>query len=152
MSQQVCPNCQTRLQPSKVSEGVVWTCDGCGGLWANVALLRRHSDKGVANGLWRTMRTSSVASQQRCPGCARAMTEFGVEKVADPGTTVVLTGCPGCQAFWFDGGELEQLRLSFSGPVRESTRIPPPTPMSADWRIPEVGIDIFDGFDFGCSD
>jgi hypothetical protein len=85
------------------------------------------------------------------------MTELNVAKVDDPSTTVSLSGCPGCQAFWFDGGVLDQLRLSFDGQVRE----PAATPRRAGSVEPDgfyggaVGVDIasiFDGFDFGGGD
>jgi Zn-finger nucleic acid-binding protein len=105
VNDQLCPNCRVKVQALKISEGVVWTCDGCGGLSANVALLRRHSDRATSERLWRIMRSSTTSSPQKCPSCAIAMIEFDVEKVQDPTTIVSLTGCSRCQVFWFDRGE-----------------------------------------------
>jgi hypothetical protein len=80
------------------------------------------------------------------------MTGFDVEKVQDPTTIVSLTGCSRCQVFWFDRDELEQLGLSFDGPVRESMR-PVAGNTQPAWPDPYVpGLDIFDGFDFDIGD
>ena len=92
------------LSPTGIAEGLLWKCQLCSGVAANMAVLRRHLKDDTVKRLWLEAITASAPSSRKCPGCANMLMEFSVNK---DDHLVHLDLCKTCQLIWFDKDELD---------------------------------------------
>ena len=100
----ICPKCKKTLSPMRVAEGLLWKCEACSGLAANMAVLRKYLKSDTVKELWRTAVVESTLSDRGCPSCGYALREF--EAIRD-NRRISLGLCKTCQMMWFDKHELE---------------------------------------------
>ena len=99
-----CPKCRISLSPSRVAEGLLWKCEACSGVAANMAVLRRYLKDDTVSKLWRTAVTESTQSDRGCPSCGQTLREFSAGRDS---RRISLDLCKTCQLMWFDKNELE---------------------------------------------
>ena len=100
----ICPKCKMTLSPTRVTEGLLWKCEACSGVAANMAVLRKYLKSDAVMGLWRTAAVESTLSERMCPGCGHALREFAANR---DNRRISLDLCKTCQMMWFDKDELE---------------------------------------------
>jgi Zn-finger nucleic acid-binding protein len=99
-----CPKCHISLIPTGVAEGLIWKCEVCSGVAANIAVLRKHLKNDTVKKLWLEAITASTPSNRRCPSCVKMLKEFTVSR---ENQRIHLDLCRTCQLIWFDRGELD---------------------------------------------
>jgi Zn-finger nucleic acid-binding protein len=99
-----CPRCGKPLGLEQDPHGALWRCSECSGVAANLAVLRRHLEEGVARDFWRRATQASAPSKRHCPSCDKPLREF---VAAHENQSLRLDLCRPCQLMWFDPGELE---------------------------------------------
>jgi len=100
----ICPECKISLSPTRVAEGLLWKCEACSGVAANMAVLRKHLKSDAVKELWRTAVVESTRSDRMCPGCGQTLREFAASRDT---RRISLDLCKTCQLMWFDKNELE---------------------------------------------
>ena len=100
----ICPKCKTSLSPTRVAEGLLWKCEACSGVAANMAVLRKYLKSDTVKKLWRTAVVESKQSDRMCPGCGHTLREFTANR---DNRRISLNLCKTCQMMWFDKNELE---------------------------------------------
>ena len=100
----ICPKCKTSLSPTRVAEGLLWKCETCSGVAANMAVLRKYLKSDAVKELWRTAVVESTPSDRRCPSCGQTLREFAASRDK---RRISLDLCKTCQMMWFDKNELE---------------------------------------------
>jgi len=100
----ICPKCKTSLIPTGIAEGLIWKCEACSGIAANVSVLREHLKDGTVKKLWLEAITASTPSERKCPSCVNMLREFIVSR---DNRQICLDLCKTCQLMWFDRNELE---------------------------------------------
>ena len=100
----ICPKCKTLLSPTRVAEGLLWKCEACSGVAANIAVLRKYLKSDTVKELWRTAVTQSTPSDRGCPSCGHDLREFAASR---DNRRISLDLCKACQLMWFDKNELE---------------------------------------------
>ncbi|MGB2862215.1 MAG: zf-TFIIB domain-containing protein [Sedimentisphaerales bacterium] len=100
----ICPKCHTSLSPMRVAEGSLWKCEGCSGVAANVAVLRKYLKDDTVRRLWLEAIAGSTLSNRKCPCCVQMLKEFTVSR---DNRRIHLDLCRTCQLIWFDKNELE---------------------------------------------
>jgi len=100
----ICPKCETSLIPTGIAEGLIWKCEACSGIAANVSVLREHLKDGTVKKLWLEAITASTPSERKCPSCVNMLREFIVSR---DNRQICLDLCKTCQLMWFDRDELE---------------------------------------------
>ena len=100
----ICPECKISLSPTRVAEGLLWKCQACSGVAANMAVLRKHLKSDAVKELWRTAVVGSTQSDRECPSCGHTFREFAVGR---DNRRISLNLCKTCQLIWFDKNELE---------------------------------------------
>jgi len=98
-----CPECKIDLQMDKSLKGILWQCQQCSGVAANLAVLRKLLGQDVASNFWREAMSSTPANRP-CPSCHQALHAF---KCDVDHNAIELDLCKRCQIIWFDKGELE---------------------------------------------
>lgn len=93
-----CPRCASTLKALRYGPRAVWSCAGCGGCVAALALLRDSVARERWKSLQRAVASAAVPSSRLCPSCRNPMLE------ADAAGVAVET-CRRCQLLWFDRGE-----------------------------------------------
>ena len=83
----------TSLSPTRVPDGLMWKCDVCSGIAANVSVLRQYLKGDTVQKLWLEAITASTPSNRKCPSCTSMLKEFDL--------------CRTCQLMWLDKNELE---------------------------------------------
>ncbi len=136
-----CPACNSLLSKANLGDGMGYTCGACSGVWMNLAIVRRSISHKKASSFWKQAQTHGVPSSRKCSSCSRAMIGFSVEM--DTGT-VHLDLCEGCQAIWFDAGELaacQSARITL-----EAKTAPPPAQakMASTHSSSDTALDIVD--------
>ena len=104
MDNLICPKCKTLLSPAPSAKGMLWRCEACSGVAANVAVLRRYLKDDIVKGLWLKAITESTPSDRKCPCCLQMLKEFAA---GTDNRRVRLDLCKNCQLMWFDKNELE---------------------------------------------
>jgi len=100
----ICPKCHTSLSPTGVAEGLLWKCQACSGVAANMAVLRKHLKDDTVRKLWLEAITASTPSNRKCPSCVKMLREF---TVSSGNKRIRLDLCRTCQLIWFDKDELD---------------------------------------------
>lgn len=100
----ICPNCHTSLSPTGVAEGLLWKCQACSGVAANLSVLRKHLKDDTVKKLWFEAITASTPSNRKCPSCLNMLKEFIVSR---ENRQIHLVLCRTCQLIWFDKDELD---------------------------------------------
>lgn len=108
----ICPDCTTLLTQTKLVRGSSFVCQSCGGVLVNASVLRDQGDGNNFASLWSSARTESFASNRLCPSCRNQLRTFATEESRG---SVALDLCAGCQAFWFDAGELQKVGVRLEG-------------------------------------
>ena len=101
-----CPRCTTPLDLVAGSPAMYRACQACGGRLITLPALKKSVPDAVVRRLWLDARRDSPPRGLNCPECGRPM--MRVQSAGDSGPPS-LDACTHCQAFWFDGGEYEQL-------------------------------------------
>jgi len=114
----VCPACPVPLERRPAALGSHLECRSCHGVLINLAVLRQSVDDRVITALWQRVHASALAPSRRCPTCPKLLRPF-TTTIGD--SDVELDGCLLCQALWFDGAELDQLK-AVSGRVAPPRR------------------------------
>jgi Zn-finger nucleic acid-binding protein len=99
-----CPKCQTSLSPTGIEEGLLWKCQLCSGVAANLAVLRKHLKGDTVKKFWLEAITASTPSNRKCPSCVKVLKEFTVSREHQ---RIDLDLCRTCQLIWFDRDELD---------------------------------------------
>jgi Zn-finger nucleic acid-binding protein len=94
----------TSLSPIGVPDGLMWKCEVCSGMAANVSVLRNYLKGDTVKKLWLKAITASTPSNRKCPCCVNMMNEFTVSR---DNRQIHLDLCRTCQLMWFDKNELE---------------------------------------------
>ena len=94
----------TSLSPARVPDGLMWKCDVCSGIAANVSVLRQYLKGDTVQKLWLEAITASTPSNRKCPSCTSMLKEFTVSR---GGRQIHLDLCRTCQLMWLDKNELE---------------------------------------------
>ena len=94
----------TSLSPTRVPDGLMWKCDVCSGIAANVSVLRQYLKGDTVQKLWLEAITASTSSNRKCPSCTNILKDFTVSR---GGRQMHLNLCRICQLMWFDKNELE---------------------------------------------
>jgi len=112
-----CPACESILQEMTVGDVVVDVCKGgCGGIWFDNFELKKFDEPHECAGeaLLDIERNESLivdhTKRLKCPKCDDIVMMrhfFSVKK------GVEVDECPGCAGFWFDAGELREIRGLF---------------------------------------
>ena len=102
-----CPACRRPLERRPAASGSHLECGSCHGVLINLAVLRQSIDDRVVTALWQRVRASALVPARQCPTCPKLLRPF-TTTVGD--SDVELDGCLLCQALWFDGAELDQLK------------------------------------------
>ena len=100
----ICPKCKTMLSPTGIAEGLLWKCQLCSGIAANMAVLRKHLKDDIVKKLWLEAITASTTSNRKCPSCVNMLKEFIVSR---DDQQIRLDLCKICQLMWFDKDELD---------------------------------------------
>src|SRR5437773_7918438 len=100
-----CPRCNLSLKEVRMSHGVFWTCDKCGGRAVGLELLRRTFTPESINPLWRHTISGEGKVGPRCPSCRRPMIDVALSENAAVNVDV----CRLCHFVWFDTHEVETL-------------------------------------------
>lgn len=100
-----CPRCNLPLKQVRMSNGVFWTCDTCGGRAVGLELLRRTFTPESINPLWLHAISGEGKMGCRCPSCAHPMIEIELSERAALDVDV----CRLCHFVWFDMHEVETL-------------------------------------------
>ena len=121
-----CPRDQTLLARTRLSAGLVWVCNHCGGRAVTMPVLRRQLEPAVSVELWREAIRSGSAGVA-CAACWRPTSR--VDLVVED-LRVHIDVCRPCSCVWFDRGELQQLPAKPPPP-------PPPDelPLEARQRV-----------------
>src|SRR5436305_12049473 len=77
-----CPRCNLSLKEVRMSHGVFWTCDKCGGRAVGLELLRRTFTPESINPLWRHTISGEGKVGPRCPSCRRPMIDVALSENA----------------------------------------------------------------------
>ena len=114
----ICPKCMTPLNPTGVAEGLLWKCQLCSGVAANIAVLRKYLKDDTVKKLWLEAITASTTSNRKCPSCVNMLKEFTVSR---ENQRIHIDLCRTCQLIWFDRDELEAFPKAErpSGPVMD---------------------------------
>jgi Zn-finger nucleic acid-binding protein len=114
-----CPACRTELVEVKLSHGIFWHCDQCGGRALTIELLRRTFSPDSINPLWLHAMENAGQPGRPCPQCEQPMLT-----VSFPGTGLPpIDICKKCHVVWFDRGEVETLQPR--APQAEPPRLSP---------------------------
>jgi len=100
----ICPKCKVMLSPTGIAEGLLWKCQLCSGIAANMAVLRKYLKDDTVKKLWLEAITASTPSNRKCPSCVQMLREFTVGR---DNHRVHLDLCRTCQLIWFDKDELD---------------------------------------------
>lgn len=100
----ICPECHTKLSPTRVAGGAIWKCQACSGAALNVAVLRKYLKDDTVRELWLAAVSKSTPSNRKCPCCEKVLKEFTVSR---DNRRMHLDLCKTCQLMWFDRDELE---------------------------------------------
>jgi Zn-finger nucleic acid-binding protein len=101
----ICPRCNQPLNQVRMSYGVFWACNSCGGRAINIELLRRTFTPESINPLWLHAIRGEGQSVCRCPSCRHLMLEVQLSDDAPLKVDV----CKVCQFVWFDAHEIDTL-------------------------------------------
>lgn len=101
----ICPKCHISLSPTGIAEGLLWKCQLCSGVAANLAVLRRHLKDDTVKRLWLEAITASAPSNRKCPSCVNMLMGFIVSR---ENQQIHLDLCKTCQLIWFDKDELDE--------------------------------------------
>ena len=104
-SELFCPRCNLPLKQVRMSNGVFWACDTCGGRAVGLELLRRTFTPESINPLWLHAINGEGKTGCRCPSCAHAMLQVALSENAGVNVDV----CRLCHFVWFDMHEVEAL-------------------------------------------
>src|SRR6266496_5594154 len=104
-SELLCPRCNLPLKEARMSHGVFWACDKCGGRAVGLELLRRTFTPESINPLWLHAIKGERKIGCRCPSCAHAMIQVALSENAGINVDV----CRLCHFVWFDMHEVEAL-------------------------------------------
>src|SRR6266704_1515052 len=104
-SELLCLRCNLLLKEARMSHGVFWACDKCGGRAVGLELLRRTFTPESINPLWRHTISGEGKAGSRCPSCRRPMIDVALAENA----TVKVDVCRLCHFVWFDTHEVETL-------------------------------------------
>jgi membrane associated rhomboid family serine protease/Zn-finger nucleic acid-binding protein len=104
-SELFCPRCNLPLKQVRMSNGLFWACDTCGGRAVGVELLRRTFTPESINPLWLHAINGEGKTGCRCPSCAHAMLQVALSENARVNVDV----CRLCHFVWFDMHEVEAL-------------------------------------------
>jgi Zn-finger nucleic acid-binding protein len=104
-NQLICPSCQRTLIQVRMSHGIFWSCENCGGRAVGVELLRRTFTPQSINPLWLHAIKSEGQSGRRCPSCRNSMIEVKLSDTAE----IKVDVCRLCHFVWFDAKEVETL-------------------------------------------
>jgi len=104
-SELFCPRCNLPLKQVRMSNGLFWVCDTCGGRAVGVELLRRTFTPESINPLWLHAINGEGKTGCRCPSCAHAMLRVALSENAGVNVDV----CRLCHFVWFDMHEVEAL-------------------------------------------
>src|SRR5438552_18764135 len=75
-----CPRCNLSLKEVRMSHGVFWTCDKCGGRAVGLELLRRTFTPESINPLWPHTISGEGKVGPRCPSCRRPMIDVALSE------------------------------------------------------------------------
>jgi len=100
----ICPKCKTTLIPTRGAGGLLWKCEACSGVAANMAVLRKYLKDDTVRRLWLEAIAGSTLSNRKCPCCVQMLKEFAVSR---DNRLIHLDLCKTCQLMWFDKNELE---------------------------------------------
>jgi Zn-finger nucleic acid-binding protein len=92
------------LSPTGGAGGLLWKCQACSGIAANIAVLRKHLKDDTVKKLWLEAITASTPSNKKCPSCVNMLKEFSVSR---NNQRIHLDLCRTCQLIWFDKDELD---------------------------------------------
>ncbi len=104
-SELLCPRCNLPLKEARMSHGVFWACDKCGGRAVGLELLRRTFTPESINPLWLHAISGAGKIGPRCPSCRRPMIDVALSE----NTAVNVDVCRLCHFVWFDTHEVETL-------------------------------------------
>jgi membrane associated rhomboid family serine protease/Zn-finger nucleic acid-binding protein len=104
-SELFCPRCNLPLKQVRMSNGLFWACDTCGGRAVGLELLRRTFTPESINPLWLHAINGEGKTGCRCPSCAHAMLQVALSENAGVNVDV----CRLCHFVWFDMHEVEAL-------------------------------------------
>ncbi len=104
-SELLCPRCNLPLKEARMSRGVFWACDKCGGRAVGLELLRRTFTPESINPLWLHAISGEGKIGPRCPSCRRPMIDVALSE----NTAVNVDVCRLCHFVWFDTHEVETL-------------------------------------------
>ena len=104
-SELFCPRCNLPLKQVRMSNGLFWTCDTCGGRAVGLELLRRTFTPESINPLWLHAINGERKTGCRCPSCAQAMLQVALSENAGVNVDV----CRLCHFVRFDMHEVEAL-------------------------------------------
>lgn len=100
-----CPTCHKSLRPKEVPKKmIIWVCDSCLGVAANMSVLRQYLAGGIVKEFWLKTINESTQSDRKCPSCTQPLNEFSTSK---DDQRISLDLCKSCQLIWFDKDELE---------------------------------------------
>ena len=101
-----CPNCDTELVRTKVTNGFVWICGKCAGRAITLPVLRRLVAGPAVQQLWSRTFDETLPHVHPCPLCKKTMRQVHCE-----GHTggFALDVCCSCQLVWFDPEEFEAM-------------------------------------------
>ena len=83
---------------------MLWKCEVCSGVAANLAVLRKYLQDDTVRRLWLEAITASTLSNRKCPSCSQMLKEFTVSR---DNHRIHLDLCRTCQLIWFDKNEIE---------------------------------------------
>src|SRR4029450_9366866 len=81
-SELFCPRCNLPLTQVRMSNGLFWACDTCGGRAGGLELLRRTFTPESINPLWLHAINGEGKTGCRCPSCAHAMLQVALSENA----------------------------------------------------------------------
>src|SRR5947207_13082619 len=104
-SELLCPRCNLPLKEARMSHGVFWACDNCGGRAVGLELLRRPFTPESINPLWLHAIAGEVHSRRRCPSCGNPMLAVRLSDKAIVKVDVRRI----CHFVWVDAHEVDSL-------------------------------------------
>ncbi|MCA9629339.1 MAG: zf-TFIIB domain-containing protein [Myxococcales bacterium] len=131
-----CPGCGYRLFGARTSNGFIWGCGHCGGVWldlANCKTLAAGSNTEVVEMAKRAAGNARLRGQdakvpRACPVCDERMHMTPIL-----GGIRTVDACPQHGSF-FDPGEIQELHRSFDAYANKPARQTHLTPSRRDWN------------------
>jgi Zn-finger nucleic acid-binding protein len=98
-----CPRCRRDLDVVSTPGSTTYRCPACSGRAVTVGMLRRFAPPEHVDAAWQATWRNAPETGGACPFCARPMRTVTLDDGTNP---LVLDACRGCEAIWFDDGEL----------------------------------------------